>query len=69
MVTRAAAIANAGTRGAGTADALSTDRPVFATFVSNGFHEFALNWYGHVAGKLRVDNVIVAALDDETEKL
>lgn len=65
----AAAIANAGTRVAGTADALSTDRPVFATFVSNGFHEFALNWYGHVAGKLRVDNVIVAALDDETEKL
>ena len=65
----AAAIANAGTRVAGTADALSTDRPVFATFVSNGFHEFALNWYGHVAGVLRVDNVIVAALDDETEKL
>ena len=46
----AAAIANAGTRVAGTADALSTDRPVFATFVSNGFHEFALNWYGHVVG-------------------
>ena len=62
-------IANAGTRVAGTADALSTDRPVLATFVSNGFHEFMLNWYGHVAGKLRVDNVIVAALDDETEKL
>ena len=50
-------------------DALSTDRPVFATFVSNGFHEFALNWYGHVAERVRVDNVIVAALDDETEKL
>jgi hypothetical protein len=46
-------IANAGTRVAGTADALSTDRPVLATFVSNGFHEFMLNWYGHVVGTLQ----------------
>ena len=65
----AAAIANAGKRTAGTADALSTDRPVLATFVSNGFHEFALNWYARVVGALRMDNVIVAALDDETERL
>jgi hypothetical protein len=62
-------IANAGTRVAGTADALSTDRPVLATFVSNGFHEFMLNWYGHVVGTLRMDNVIVAALDEQTERL
>jgi hypothetical protein len=62
-------IANAGTRVAGTADALSTDRPVLATFVSNGFHEFMLNWYGHVVGTLQMDNVIVAALDEQTEQL
>ena len=62
-------IANAGTRVAGTADALSTDRPVLATFVSNGFHEFMLNWYGHVVGTLGMDNVIVAALDEQTEQL
>ena len=62
-------IANAGTRVAGTADALSTDRPVLATFVSNGFHEFMLNWYGHVVGTLGMDNVIVAALDEQTEAL
>ena len=68
-VEAAAAIANAGTRVAGTADALSTDRPVLATFVSNGFHEFALNWYAHVVGRLNMTNVIVAALDDETERL
>ena len=40
----AKAIANAGKQTSGYADALSTDKIVFATFVSNGFHEFMLNW-------------------------
>ena len=40
----AVAIANAGKQTSGYADALSTDKIVFATFVSNGFHEFMLNW-------------------------
>jgi|TARA_B110000977_G_scaffold13347_1_gene16889 hypothetical protein len=54
---------------AGTANALSNDRPVFATFVSDGFHEFMLNWYAHVTEVLGIDNVIVAALDAKTELL
>ena len=63
------AIANAGTAVAGTAKHLSTATPVFATFVSDGFHEFMLNWFEHVSKKLSIDNVIIAALDEKTENL
>ena len=38
----ARAIANAGKQTSGYADALDTSKIVFATFVSNGFHEFML---------------------------
>ena len=64
----ARAIANAGKQTSGYADALDTSKIVFATFVSNGFHEFMLNWFEHTK-RLGVDNVIVAALDAETEAL
>lgn len=64
----AKAIANAGKQTSGYADALDTSKIVFATFVSNGFHEFMLNWFEHTR-RLGVDNVIVAALDEETEAL
>ena len=64
----ARAIANAGKQTSGYADALDTSKIVFATFVSNGFHEFMLNWFEHTK-RLGVDNVIVAALDEETEAL
>ena len=43
----AKAIANAGKQTSGYADALDTSKIVFATFVSNGFHEFMLNWFEH----------------------
>jgi len=64
----AAAIARAGSKTTGAAASLRRDRPVFATFVSAGFHEFMLNWHAH-ATRLGVDNVIVAAFDEETETL
>lgn len=64
----AAAIARAGSKTSGAASSLRRDRPVFATFVSAGFHEFMLNWHAH-ATRLGVDNVIVAAFDEETETL
>ena len=51
----ARAIANAGKQTSGYADALDTSKIVFATFVSNGFHEFMLNWFEHTK-RLGVDN-------------
>ena len=63
----AAAIARAGSKTSGAASSLRRDRPVFATFVSAGFHEFMLNWQRTRPGG--VDNVIVAAFDEETETL
>jgi hypothetical protein len=50
----------------GHADALDPGKIVFASFVSKGFHEFMLNWFAHTQ-RLGIDNVIVAAFDDETE--
>jgi len=38
---------------------------VHATFVSDGFHEFMLNWHAHVK-RLGIRNVVVAALDEAT---
>ena len=64
----AKAIAQAGRDVKGHADRLDRDKIVFASFVSKGFHEFMLNWYAHTQ-RLGIDNVIVAAFDDETEAL
>ena len=64
----AAAIVRAGREVRGDVDKLDKDKIVFASFVSNGFHEFMLNWFAHTQ-RLGIDNVIVAAFDDETEQL
>jgi len=48
---------------------LDASKPVFASFVSNGFHEFMLHWYASLRDVGVESNVVVAALDAATEKI
>jgi len=49
--------------------ALDVTKPVFASFVSNGFHEFMSHWHASLAAVGVTSNVIIAALDDATEAM
>ena len=53
----------------GHASRLDLGAPVFATFVSDGFHEFMLNWHARLSALGVTENVIVAALDEATVRL
>ena len=48
---------------------LDLSEPVFASFVSNGFHEFLLHWVASLRSAGVERNVVVAALDAATEKI